>query len=123
VLDERFPGVTSSVPQARHRTTRLLTDSAGRTDVELVVSELATNAVRHARTPFRLRLVPLDGEVLVRVDDENPAGHFVPADPATAAASSYDVDGRGLALVAALARTWGVRHEEHGTCVWAVVSA
>jgi hypothetical protein len=52
--------------------------------------------------------------VLLRVTDggaERP--------PTARAANPESVDGRGLAIVSALARRWGVEREDDGQCVWA----
>ncbi|MFD0634591.1 ATP-binding protein [Catenulispora yoronensis] len=85
----------------------------------LVVSELVTNAVRHAGTPAALRLVPADGGVLVEVDDGEPREpRLVPAGSRTASG------GLGLAIVDRLADAWGcsVRPDGSGKTVWARLS-
>jgi serine/threonine-protein kinase RsbW len=88
-----------------------------RETVELVVSELATNAVRHGRVPGRYFEVAMtyDGEkaVDVEVADASPNRPHL-ADPDPEATS-----GRGLLLVAALAESWGVRDRCVGKTVWA----
>lgn len=77
----------------------------------LLTSELATNAVLHARTPFRVSVV-LDGEVTIEVTDgseELPRLEAVPVDGDR---------GRGLLLVSRLASRWGSRLEDGGKTVW-----
>ena len=78
----------------------------------LLVSELVTNAVLHARTEVAL-VVSLAHDVLrVEVRD---AGAGEPA------VRHYHLDattGRGLALVASLATRWGVDDAEPGKSVW-----
>jgi anti-sigma regulatory factor (Ser/Thr protein kinase) len=78
----------------------------------LAASELAANAVVHARTPFRLLLQPRPESVWVGVEDQEPM-----RDP-------WSVVGRtphGLGLIAALALRWGVTPGESGKTVWAEI--
>jgi anti-sigma regulatory factor (Ser/Thr protein kinase) len=77
----------------------------------LLTSELATNAVVHARTPFRVSVM-LDGDLMIEVADgseELPRLESVPIDGER---------GRGLLLVSRLADRWGSRQEERGKTVW-----
>ncbi|HWE53862.1 MAG TPA: ATP-binding protein [Acidimicrobiales bacterium] len=77
----------------------------------LLVSELATNAVLHARTPFRLS-VRFDDSVTVEVTDGS-------AEFPKVETSDRDGDrGRGLLLVSRLASDWGSRSESAGKTVW-----
>jgi anti-sigma regulatory factor (Ser/Thr protein kinase) len=83
----------------------------------LLLSELVTNAVRHSRVRGRhieVRCVLSDDTLRVEVSD---AGDGVPV---PRAADDEDESGRGLALVAALATTWGVLPRPHaiGKTVW-----
>ena len=85
-------------------------------DVRLLVSELVTNAIRHAgldeADAIRLA-VAVDGGT-IRVDVHDPGRGFdvgdAPTDPARAS-------GWGLFLVETLADRWGVERES-GTHVW-----
>ncbi|MEU2896262.1 ATP-binding protein [Streptomyces sp. NPDC001273] len=92
--------------------------------VELIVGELAANAVTHGRVPGRdaeLRLSREDdGHVRVEVSDAR--GERLPE--ARDAGTGED-GGRGLLLVAALAEEWGTaaRPGAPGKTVWAVVPA
>lgn len=86
-------------------------------DVGLLVSELATNAVRHARSPFLVYFHHQPGDVLlVGVKDvtQDP--------PAPQAPGEEDVSGRGLLLVDALSRRWGCDRLPDGKLVWAELS-
>ncbi|HET7490221.1 MAG TPA: ATP-binding protein [Acidimicrobiales bacterium] len=85
-----------------------------RDDTVLLTSELVTNAVLHARTTMRL-VLRSDGLGFVRIElyDENPRLPMLAPPPEGA------TSGRGLALVAALATSWGTRSEAEGKTVWA----
>jgi anti-sigma regulatory factor (Ser/Thr protein kinase) len=84
-------------------------------DVALVLSELATNAVQHARTPYVVALSAFDGSVALEVRDGSPMGLRL------VDASATDPRGRGLVIVDALSRDWGVTVSESGEkAVWAV---
>lgn len=86
-------------------------------DAELVVSELASNAIRHARSPFRVSVTRVGARVRVSVED---LGAGLPRE----IGQSLDgVSGRGIALVAALAESWGVVRGDDGKTVWAELGA
>lgn len=81
----------------------------------LVVTELATNAALHARTPYEVRLRLEPTHLLVEVVDGNPRQPLP---------RRYAVDastGRGIALVDSLCRDWGVTPAAGGKVVWAQV--
>ena len=85
----------------------------------LVVSELVTNAVVHARVPtgreIQTRFVRQDGAVRIEVHDASGVWP-VPRVP-------DESGGYGLLLVEALASRWGVVEREGvGKAVWAVVA-
>ena len=77
----------------------------------LVVSELASNAVSHAQTPFTVD-VSLHDRVRIEVSDRDATL------PEAGSASPLDDHGRGLALVDALADRWGVEQRRGGKTVW-----
>lgn len=82
-------------------------------DVALVVSELATNAVRHAATPFALVLDVRRSTLRVAVHDrtplraDTPSGYLIPHPL------------HGLGIIEAVASRWGVEATEEGKVVWA----
>jgi anti-sigma regulatory factor (Ser/Thr protein kinase) len=86
-------------------------------DVQLVVSELATNAIVHARCSFRVAVREQGRGVRLSVRDASAARPTV-RDGAKLAPS-----GRGLRLVAALAGNWGVDLDVDGKTVWAELGA
>ncbi len=111
-----------SVPAARAFAHDALNDWGVRErsyDIELCVSELATNALVHGVPPgrgFLLRLLPLpyDGGVRVEVHD---SGGGVPAVPQEDTREPGE-GGRGLLLVSELADKWGVGERDPGKIVW-----
>jgi anti-sigma regulatory factor (Ser/Thr protein kinase) len=85
-------------------------------DVRLLVSELVTNAVRHARLAPGdvIHLIVEIGARALRVEVHDPGGGFVPREPAPDPARP---SGWGLYLVDELADRWGVDSDE-ATLVW-----
>jgi anti-sigma regulatory factor (Ser/Thr protein kinase) len=98
----------------------MLTAAIG--DAALVLSELLSNAIRHAR-PLPGATVGVswalsDGTLTVSVNDGGGptrphAGHPTPS----------SLGGRGLAIVEHLADAWGVRASARGVTVWAILPA
>ena len=83
-------------------------------DVILAIGELASNAVLHARTDFAVILSMSDDRLTVEVADYNPRLPVAVEPPAGA------VSGRGLMLVEAVSRAWGVHPEAtSGKRIWA----
>ncbi|MFD8221770.1 SpoIIE family protein phosphatase [Streptomyces sp. NPDC059340] len=79
--------------------------------VELLVSEVVTNAVRYASRPVTLRLLRTD---VLRCE----VGDDVPQLPRLRQARATDEGGRGLYLVNKLARRWGATRLSTGKVVW-----
>jgi anti-sigma regulatory factor (Ser/Thr protein kinase) len=120
--DERrltLPAEPTSVSRARRLVSTALTawDLDHLTDeVVLLTSELVTNAVIHARTPFEVALSVSDQVLRVVVADGSPAVPLRKSYGATA------TTGRGLELVETIARQWGTEPREAGKVVWFEIS-
>ena len=91
-------------------------------DIAIVVSELLTNALRHALPrsgdipgrPIRLGLLQPGPCVLCAVADPSTAA------PAPRAPGSWAETGRGLHIIYALSDQWGYAPSEGGKVVWAI---
>ena len=86
-------------------------------DCELLVSELATNAILHATSAFLIE-VQYDGDI-IRVDviDESPRL------PVVKAYAPDAITGRGLQIVDTVADRWGVDQSSIGKSVWFEIDA
>nr|WP_237548005.1 ATP-binding protein [Streptomyces sp. SID5473] len=93
-----------------------------RHSVTLLISELATNAVRHASgIQFRCRVRLEEGAVRIEVEDRGGSHSLI----RSRRPSPEEECGRGLQLVECLSKDWGMRRRDHGpgSVVWAVVAA
>ena len=79
---------------------------------ELILSELLTNAIRHAAAPIGVRLLR-DRSLICEVADTSSTS------PHLRYAATTDEGGRGLFLVAQLAERWGTRYTPDGKIIWA----
>ena len=105
-----------SVPAARHFVVDVLRSwghDALAADAALIVSELATNALSHADSPFRTVVDRRRGGLRIGVEDASE----VPIERRDA--ESDDIDGRGVHIVEALSRRWGYSPVPGGKIVWA----
>lgn len=89
--------------------------------IELLTSEVVTNAIRHARAdPLAEVILRVDASNdHVRVEVLNPGPSF---DPPVPSAPDMSGTGLGLFLVDALADAWGVDREGPRTKVWFEIS-
>ncbi len=106
--------------EAPRRARALLTDLLVECDQEtsasraaLVVSELVTNAVVHARPPVEIRARVTGSALRVEVTDQSSSP------PRTVRRRTDDTGGLGLSLVDAVADRWGYRlGPKRGKTVW-----
>ena len=123
-----LPFTASSVGVARRRLIGDLTEAgvyeATACDAGLVISELISNALRHA-SPLPGCVVKVSWKLLqdsVEVEVSDGGG---PTTPAVNEPTNWAIGGRGLGIVARLSLHWGVRVQEDGedgepeTTVWA----
>lgn len=120
--NERAPSTrtfdaTSDAPRAARQFVR---DTLGATcdprmlhDVELVVSELVTNAVKHARSDPKVEVSAEAGVIRIVVSDADTVLP-VPQTPP----SAHSTTGRGLAIVDSIADRWGYARAAGGKQVW-----
>ena len=114
-LEVELPPATTTPADARQIARQAcrdwgLPDAAD--DVSLVVSELVTNAVVHAKTPLILAIEHEGPTLAVAVGDGQPAA------PWLADQSPEHSSGRGIALVSRLSTNWGVVRTVLGKTVW-----
>jgi serine/threonine-protein kinase RsbW len=115
-----FANTPSAVARARHFVVRQLADVPGDVvdEVAIMVSELATNCVRHTVTDFTVSVEYSRGEILVEVTDSGGGM------PTVRRPESSEPSGRGLRIVQELADSFGVRELSGapGKTVWFVVA-
>jgi anti-sigma regulatory factor (Ser/Thr protein kinase) len=121
-----LPCVPSSVAVARGRIVAELREAGlcatAVGDAALVTSELLSNAILHARplpdARIRVSWILSAATVEVIVSDGGSATR-----PRASRPSLSSIGGRGLGIVEHLCSSWGVRGDEQGTTVWAVLPA
>ena len=115
-IERRLAVTPEAAAEARNALADVALDDGRERDVRLLVSELVTNAVRHANLAAGdvILLVIEVADQILRVEVHDPGGGFVPTAPAPDPARP---SGWGLYLVAELADRWGVDSDER-TLVW-----
>lgn len=111
-----LPKALGSVRAARTLVRRALDDwgLVGLTDQAcLVVSELATNALNHGQSAFRVRVRRNPNTVRIEVTDGGSGT------PEPQPRSDTREGGRGLLLVSAMSVSWGIEQTTDGKVVWA----
>jgi anti-sigma regulatory factor (Ser/Thr protein kinase) len=114
-----FPHEPQSVPAARRFATSALSGASQETleAVELMVSELATNCIRHTDSGFDLTIIRNGPEIRVEATDH--AGGV----PTMRSPEPTDPSGRGLKIIDMLSAGWGVQaNASHGKTVWFTIS-
>lgn len=111
----RLPGEPRAVAEARRAVESLSGELSTECldDLRLLVTELVTNAVRHAGGWVDLRVVMMPSRVRVEVFDSGPG--FEAGDAAEP--GTEQLGGRGLYLVQQISDRWGVE-QNHGNLVW-----
>lgn len=107
--DPRSPGLVRAAARG------CLGGEVGEDELDLVllaISELATNAVRHARSTFEVRLGHDGACVRFEIDDDDATV------PSPRRPEPTDVSGRGLLLVGTIADAWGIEPRPPGKTVW-----
>ena len=114
-----FPHEPQSVPAARRFATSVLSGAAPDTleAIELMVSELATNCIRHTDSGFDLTIIRTGQDIRVEASDH--AG----GTPTMGSPAPTDPSGRGLKIIDMLAARWGVRRDTpEGKTVWFTIA-
>ena len=114
-----FPHEVQSVPAARRFATSVLRDASTEIleAVELMVSELATNCVRHTNSGFDLTIIRSGDSIRVEATDH--AG----GTPTMRSPEPTDPGGRGLKIIDMLSARWGVQSESGaGKTVWFTIA-
>ena len=115
--DTQLPAEAASSARARHFVVHHLLEHELPDlvdDVQLVVSELATNATVHAQTPFTVTLQASVGSVLLDVRDGSQSV------PVLVTGALLDAGARGMTIVDLLSSGWGVTvYPDNGKSVWA----
>jgi DNA-binding NarL/FixJ family response regulator len=115
VLD--LPQDLASVRSARRFVRKILTEwnlLPLMDDAQLVVSELAANAITHAASDYRVRLTSSSRMLRIEVRDGGTGT------PEPQPQSTTNEHGRGLLMVASIAASWGIeRSEGRRKLVWA----
>jgi anti-sigma regulatory factor (Ser/Thr protein kinase) len=113
-----FAHAPESILAARRFVAAVLRDAGGETleHIELMVSELASNAVRHASSRFDVTVARSDEEIRVEVTD------YGAGNPTMRQSEETVETGRGLRIVDTLAASWGCESlADQGKTVWFTV--
>lgn len=109
--EAEFPPDPAEVRAARRFVAERVPDDV-RDSITLLVSELVTNAIEHARSPVTVRLFVNDHQVRVEVSDS--AAML----PAVADLVDDSDGGRGLRIVEEITDVWGVESNDAGKMIW-----
>ncbi|GLW07886.1 ATP-binding protein [Microtetraspora sp. NBRC 13810] len=120
-ISRTFLGTPRSIAEARHFVNAMLNGWPEAPDAALIVSELATNAVRHSQSArtggrFTVSIQITTDRLWLGVQDEGG-----PSLPQASPPHPDEENGRGLLLVTELAAKWGVTGDHHGRTVWALL--
>jgi anti-sigma regulatory factor (Ser/Thr protein kinase) len=118
LLELALPPVAASAGQARTAVRAAVEQQRlGRADdAALLVSEICTNAIKHARSELTVRLWAESSRLRISVEDRE--GATLPKPGRAATGDPEAESGWGLLLVEALADAWGVQTTSDGKRVW-----
>jgi anti-sigma regulatory factor (Ser/Thr protein kinase) len=118
LLELALPPVAASAAQARTAVRAVVGARAlGRADdAALLVSEICTNAIKHARSELTLRVWAEPARLRISVEDRE--GATLPRPGRAARGDPEAESGWGLLLVEALADAWGIQTTPGGKRVW-----
>jgi serine/threonine-protein kinase RsbW len=113
----RFANRPESVPLARRFALQFVDDVPREVcqEVLLIVSELATNCIRHTMSAFEVRVERGPNSIRIECEDVEPSRPFMRWP------TVEETTGRGLQIVSSLADDWGVTPAAAGSgkTVWA----
>ena len=115
IVTLKLPPEPSSVSRARKLTRSTLTGRDCVDLAELVVAEMVTNAIQHARSVCIFRLQTSPGRVRLEVEDGNPILPVASRSPPDAMRSS----GRGLRVIQSVSDRHGASELPGGKVMWA----
>ncbi|MBL7486666.1 SpoIIE family protein phosphatase [Frankia sp. AgW1.1] len=118
LLELALPPVAASAGQARTAVRAVVEqqDLGRADDAALLVSEICTNAIKHARSELTVRLWAESSRLRISVEDRE--GATLPKPGRAAKGDPEAESGWGLLLVEALADAWGVQTTSDGKRVW-----
>lgn len=109
-VEEEFHPEPHSARAVRTFVAEVTSGASRLDDIVLAASELATNVIRHARTPYTVRVTSQDRRVRLEVHDESSEMPEI---------QKEDAPRRGLRMVDVLADDWGVDPTATGKVIWA----
>jgi anti-sigma regulatory factor (Ser/Thr protein kinase) len=112
-VQQDFESEPQSAREVRRFVEEALAGAPSLHDIVLAASEFAANVIRHAQTPFTVRLEADDDMVRLEVSD---GSSIIPA--VEDLAESY----RGLRMIEAVSERWGIEATDSGKTVWAEFS-
>ena len=116
---QSFAHSAESVPLARQFVRDAVQGAAPEVleTVALLVSEVATNCIRHTDGPFDMRITQESGAIRIEATDRGSG------EPRMRSPGPTDPSGRGLQIVDMLSTEWGYeRSSGSGTTVWFTIA-
>jgi anti-sigma regulatory factor (Ser/Thr protein kinase) len=114
-VDPHAPGRARA--RVRDTCARWSVPASVREAAEIVVTELVTNSVEHASSASMVEMEGRGPSLRVTVRDYG-VGYRIPEADTWTAPPTSSPRGRGLAMVAAVSREWGLQRHPDGTTIW-----